>query len=250
VRRIAISLAVVLVGAACSGKSNERTVRVAAASDLSRAFAEVGKEFTSKTGIQPIFDFGSSGLLAKQIAQGAPFALFAAANREYVDQAVASGHCDGKSITPYARGRVVVWTPNGVAAPAKLEDLTDARFEHVAIANPDHAPYGHAAKQALERAGLWSRLEGRIVIADSVQATMQYAQAHTVQASLVALSLAVVTDGGSFLPIEASLYDPLEQSLVVCGTGEQADAARQLVAFLASSAGREIMTRYGFTLPK
>lgn len=242
-------LAAASVGLACSGKPHGRTVHVAAASDLARAFEDVGAQFTAKTGITPVFDFGSSGLLAKQITQGAPFALFAAANRQYVDDVVAAGRCDRSSITPYAQGRIVVWTARGTASPARLEDLADPRFERIAIANPDHAPYGLAAKQALEHAGLWARLEPRIVIADSVQATMRYAQAGTVQAAIVALSLAVVTEGGSALPVDPTLYDPLDQSLVVCGSGDDADAARQLVAFLASAPGREIMTRYGFLLP-
>jgi molybdate transport system substrate-binding protein len=246
VQRIVIAIAI--AGFAC-GKSHERSLRIAAASDLTRAFEEVGKGFESKTGITPIFDFGSSGLLAKQIAQGAPFALFAAANRDYVDQAVSSGHCDGASITPYARGRIVVWTPSDVPAPTKLDDLTDPRFGRIAIANPEHAPYGKAAKQALQRAGLWDKLEGRLVLGESVQATMQYAQSRTVPAAIVALSLAVISDGGAYLPIDPTLYDPLEQSLVVCGNGEEAAAARQLISFLASSAGREIMMRYGFLLP-
>jgi molybdate transport system substrate-binding protein len=235
--------------AACSSKSGHRSVRVAAAADLSRAFEELGKAFEAKTGITPIFDFGSSGLLAKQIENGAPYYLFAAASKSYVDEAVASGHCDATSARPYARGRIVVWCPSGVVAPTKLADLADPRFDKIAIANPDHAPYGMAAKQALEKTGLWPRVEGRIIMGENVQATMKYAQSSTVQAAIVALSLAVVTDGGAFLPIDGSLYDPLDQELVVCGNGEEADAARRLVEFINSPDGREVMTRYGFLLP-
>ncbi len=238
-----------VVSAACSSKAGHRSVRVAAAADLSRAFEELGKAFEQKTGITPIFDFGSSGLLAKQIENGAPYYLFAAASKSYVDEAIASGHCDAASARPYARGRIVVWCPSGVAAPTKLADLADPRFERIAIANPEHAPYGHAAKQALEKTGLWPQVESRIIMGDNVQATMKYAQTNTVQAAVVALSLAVVTDGGAFLPIEPSLYDPLDQQLVVCGNGEEADAARRLVDFINSPDGREVMTRYGFLLP-
>jgi molybdate transport system substrate-binding protein len=233
----------------CSSKSAQRTVRVAAASDLSRAFEELGKAFEQKTGIRPIFDFGSSGLLAKQIENGAPYFLFAAANKNYADDVAQSGHCDASTMHAYARGRIVVWCPTGVAPPAKLADLADPRFERIAIANPDHAPYGHAAKQALEKAGLWAQLDGRIVLGDSVQAAMQYAHTKTVQASIVALSLAEVTDGGEFLAIDPALYDPLDQELVVCGSGEEAEAARQLVDYIGSQDGREVMTRYGFLLP-
>ena len=235
--------------AGCSSKSNGRTVRVAAASDLARAFEEIGKEFTARTGITPEFNFGSSGLLAKQIEQGAPYFLFAAANREFADNVIKSGRCDGTSSRMYARGRLVVWTPSGVAAPTKLADLADPRFKRIAIANPEHAPYGTAAKQALEKAGVWPQVESRMVLAENVQATMLYARDHNAEAALVALSLAVVTDGGAFLPIDQSLHEPLDQQLVVCGNGEEADAARQLSEFINSREGREIMTRYGFLLP-
>ena len=246
------TVAVALLGiaaAACSPRSHGKTVRVAAAADLSRAFEELGRSFEKRTGITPVFDFGSSGLLAKQIEQGAPFYLFAAANQDYVAQAVKSGRCDATSVEPYARGRIVVWCPSGVAAPVKLADLTDPRFKRIAIANPDHAPYGLAAKQALEKAGLWDQLQNRIILGENVEATMQYARSGNVEAAIVALSLAVVTDGGSFLPIDQSEYAPLEQQLVVCGNGEEADNARQLVKYINSPEGREVMTRYGFVLP-
>jgi molybdate transport system substrate-binding protein len=250
VRRIVIVALAAVVGFACStGKPHKRSVRVAAAADLTRAFEELGSAFEAKTGITPVFTFGSSGLLAKQIAQGAPFALFAAASREYVDQAVDSGRCDRASMIVYARGQIGVWTPNGIAPPAKLEELTDPRFEHVAIANPDHAPYGKAAKQALQSTHVWDALENRIVLGDSVLATMQMAQSRSAQSAIVARSLAIVTDGGTFMPIDPTLYDPLDQALVLCGKGDETDAARELSTFVMSASGREIMTRYGFVLP-
>jgi molybdate transport system substrate-binding protein len=238
-----------LVAAACSAKSNGREVRVAAASDLAKAFEEVGKEFKARTGITPKFTFGSSGLLAKQIEQGAEYFLFAAANKRFAQHPVTAGRCDAASAKLYARGRVVVWTPSGIAAPAKLEDLTHERFKRIAIANPDHAPYGAAAKQALEKLGLWAQLEDRVVLGDNVQSTMLYARDRNAEAAIVALSLALVTDGGAFLPIDQSLHDPLDQQLVVCGSGEEAAAARKLAEFIGSREGREIMTRYGFLLP-
>ena len=234
---------------ACSSKSNGRTVRIAAAADTARAFTEVGKAFTQKTGITPQFDFASSGMLAKQIEQGAPFFLFAAANRTYVDQVIQTGRCDAKTAKTYARGQIVVWSPNGTAAPVKLEDLLDPRFTKIAIANPDHAPYGAAAKQALQKAGLWDQLQSKIVLGENVEATMQYARTKTVDASIIALSLAVVSDGGSFMKIDPSLYEPLDQAMVVCGNGEEADRAHQFLDFVLSPDGREVMTRYGFTVP-
>jgi molybdate transport system substrate-binding protein len=224
-------------------------VRVAAAADLARAFAELATEFKARSGVAIDLDFGSSGLLAKQIEQGAPYALFAAASKDYVDQVVKAGRCDGATAHLYARGRIVVWTPSGIAPPAKLADLADPRFRKIAIANPEHAPYGRAARQALDKAGVWPAIQDRIVLGENVQATMLYARDHNADAAIVALSLAVVTDGGAFLPIDPELHAPLDQAMVVCGHGDDARAAQQFASFVASPEGREVMTRYGFLLP-
>ena len=224
-------------------------MRVAAAADLAQAFEEVGKAFRAKTGIEPLFTFGSSGMLAKQIENSAPFYLFAAANRAYAEEAVASGRCDKTSMAAYARGRIVVWTPAGVVAPQTLAELADARFAKIAIANPDHAPYGKAAQEALQKAGVWDKVVDRLVLGDNVQSTRRFAQTKNADAAIIALSLAVVSDGGASLPIDPAMHAPLDQSLVVCGTGEEADRARQLEQFIGTADGREIMTRYGFLLP-
>ncbi|MBA3392350.1 MAG: molybdate ABC transporter substrate-binding protein [Deltaproteobacteria bacterium] len=245
---VAVVLATVLCGG-CSKTSGERVVRIGAASDLAKAFTELGKEFETRTGIRPEFTFGSSGLLSKQIAQGAPYFLFAAANKAFVDKVIEAGVCDGKTARTYGRGRVVVWTAGGTPAPKQLSELTEPRFKRIALANPDHAPYGVAGKQALEKSGLWAQLESRIVLAENVQATMLYARDGNADAAIVALSLAVVSDGGAYLPIDQFLHDPLDQQLVVCGKGAEADAARKFAELVASAEGRELMTRYGFVVP-
>jgi molybdate transport system substrate-binding protein len=248
VRRITSLVVVAAALAACS-RSHGKTVRVAAAADLAQAFDELGKAFEKKTGIKPLFDFGSSGQLSKQIEQGAPYALFAAADKAYVDEVVKAGKCDASTVKLYARGRIVVWTPSGVAAPKSLADLADPRFKKIAIANPAHAPYGQAAQQALQHAGVWDKLQDKLVLGDSIRSTMEYAQTHAVDAAIVAMSLAVVADGGSSLPIDDTTYAPLDQELVICAHGDGAKAARQLVDYIGSPDGREVMTRYGFALP-
>jgi molybdate transport system substrate-binding protein len=241
--------AVLLCAAACSSKESGRRIRVAAAADLGKAFEEVAKEFQARTGIAPEITFGSSGLLAKQIEQGAPFFLFAAANKDFITNVVKAGRCDGATARVYGRGRIVVWTRAGIAAPGKLADLADAaRYKKIAIGNPEHAPYGLAAKQALQRSNLWEQVEPRIVLGENIQTTMLYAREGNVDVAIVALSLAVVADGGAYLAIDQSLHEPLDQQLVVCGGGPEAEAARQLAAFIASREGREIMTRYGFSI--
>jgi molybdate transport system substrate-binding protein len=239
----------VLVCAACPKHENE-TFRVAAASDLQKAFEELGAKFEADTGIKPAFDFGSSGLLAKQIEQGAPYALFAAANRDFVDKAVASGHCDRSTIQIYSRGRIVVFTPTGVEPPKQLADVVDPRFKRIAIANPAHAPYGKAAQQALEKVEVWSKIQDRLVLGDNIQAAMMYAHTKNVDVALVALSLAMdYKADGTYFEVPTDLYAPLDQALVVCGTGDQAGRAKRFVDLLTSPNGRDIMKRFGFELP-
>jgi molybdate transport system substrate-binding protein len=240
----------VLAAAACSKPaSTERSVRVAAAADLAKAFTEVAREFKARTGIAVNLELGSSGLLAKQIEQGAPFSLFAAANRSFVDQVIEAGKCDAATAHSYARGQIVVYTPAGVDKPGRLGDLAAPRFHKIAIANPEHAPYGRAARQALEKAGVWPAIQDRIVLGENIQATMLYARDHNADAAIVALSLAIQSEDGAFLPIDPDLYAPLDQAMVVCGTGDGAAAARQFADFISSREGREVMTRYGFVLP-
>jgi molybdate transport system substrate-binding protein len=245
-----LTVLVFLLLAACSSKKNTDTgaakeVRVAAASDLAKAFEDVGKAFEQKTGIKPNFNFSSSGLLAKQIEQGAPFFLFAAANKNFVDQVVKSGKCDETTAQLYSRGRLVLWAKSG--APAKLTDLVDPKYKRIGIANPDHAPYGKAAKQALEKAGIYDQVKDRLVLAENISATMTYAKEGSVDVAFVALSLAIQTDAQLYSPVELDLHDPLEQTMVVCGKGPESDAARQLADFIVSTDGRAIMERYGFS---
>jgi molybdate transport system substrate-binding protein len=223
------------------------TVRVAMASDLQPAFEELGPAFREATGIEPVFTPGSTGLLARQLKEGAPFDVFAAAAVSFVDDVVAAGACDGATRQPYAQGRVVLWSAK--EAPARLEDLVDPRFATIAIANPEHAPYGRAARQALQRGGVWDQVASRMVYGENVLQAMQYARSGNADVALVALSLATVGEGGSFQPVDPALHDPLDQVLVVCGSGAGAEAGRRFAAFLATPDARAIMKRYGFRLP-
>jgi molybdate transport system substrate-binding protein len=219
--------------------------RVAAASDLATAFEEVGKAYTKQSGVKPIFDFGSSGLFAKQIEQGAPFSLYAAANKSFAEQVVKAGKCDAATLQLYSRGRIVLWGKNGT--PAKLEDLVDPKYKRIGIANPDHAPYGKAAIEAMKKAGIYDQVQGRLVMAENVLAAQTYAKEGQVDVSFSALSLAIAHHSDGYLAIAPDLHTPLEQSMVVCGKGPAADAAREFAKFVVSDAGRAIMESYGFS---
>jgi molybdate transport system substrate-binding protein len=230
--------------------SQHEPVQVAAASDLTRAFNEIGAAYEAETKQKVVFSFSSSGLLAQQIRQGAPFDLFAAANVTFADDLSVEGVCDGSTESRYARGKVVVWTKKDLVEPPKtLAELKDARFRRIAIANPAHAPYGAAAKEALLKLNLWDAIEPRIVYGENIKQTLQYAESGNAEAAIVALALVIGTQGGVILPIDASLHNPIEQALVVCRHGKNAAGARAFSAFVQGEKGRAIMQRYGFELP-
>jgi len=245
-------LAALVVIAGCGKKeaASSGAIKVAAAADLAFAFKEVGAAFEKKTGKKVTFTFGSTGQLAKQISEGAPYDVFAAANVSFVDEVVKAGACDGDTKAMYARGRIVVWTKNGgVAAVAALTDLADARFVKIAIANPEHAPYGKAAKQALEAAGLWEAVKSKIVYGENIQQTLQFAQTGNAEAAVAALSLAKVSDEGSYFLIDEKLHKPIDQAIVVCKHGVNQAVGKDFATFVNSEEGRAIMRKFGFLLP-
>lgn len=222
-------------------------ILVAAASDLRPAFELLGSEFSAATGTTVTFSFGSSGQLAEQIVNGAPFDLFASANVEFVDRVIAAGRGQADAKADYAVGRIVIWVPDG-EPPTHIEDLTGERFERVAIANPDHAPYGLAAMQALETAGIHDELRPRLVYGQNISDTFQIAKSGNVDAAIIALSLAIA-DGSEYTMLPADLHEPLRQALVVTSVGARGGAARAFAEFVASPEGREVMVRFGFVLP-
>jgi molybdate transport system substrate-binding protein len=231
--------------AACTKpKEAPQPLRIAAAADLARAFEAVGVELVKmEHGPPPIFTFGSTGLLAKQLVEGAPFDVFAAANVSFADEVLKAGVCDPASKALYARGRIVAWSPK--KAPLDLKDLAKPEYVKVAIANPEHAPYGRAAVEALTSAGVYAEVKPKLVFGENVQQALQFAQSGNAEVAIVALSLAIVSEG-AYLQIPTELHKPIDQALLVCS--KRPEAAR-FAQFVNSPTGRAIMRRYGFLLP-
>lgn len=223
-------------------------ITVAAASDLRFAFEELAEVFTAASGIRVTFSFGSSGQLREQIVNGAPFDLFASANVAFVDAVVASGRGIAETQADYALGRIVLWTPEGIEAPDSIEDLANPRFRRIAIANPDHAPYGLAAEQALRSVGVLDEVADRLVYGENISDTLRIARSGNADVGIVALSL-VVADGSAYVEVPDRLHEPLRQALVVTSTGARGRAATRFADFVGSPEGRAVMERYGFVLP-
>lgn len=214
-------------------------LRIAAASDLTEAFGALAPKFEQEANVKVTLTFGSSGLLSKQIAEGAPFDLFASANAQYVENAVKAGACDASSVKIYARGRLAL------LGGTTIEALADAGIRRIAIANPEHAPYGKAALQALTKLGTWDSLKPKLVFTENVRQAVQLADTGNADVALVAWSNVIDRDGGVSL-VDEELHAPIEQSLVVCTRGGNAEAARRFVQFLETEASRAAMQRFGF----
>jgi molybdate transport system substrate-binding protein len=248
-------LAAFVIALACVTACKDKTpatstspdeLTVAAASDLTPAFEELGREFESATKTKVVFVFGSTGMLTRQIEHGAPFDLFAAANVSYVDQLDQKGLIAPGSKAIYARGRITLWTPN--ESPLRLQgiaDLARPEVQRVAIANPDHAPYGLAAKQALQSAGVWDRVQPKLVYSDNIRQTLQYAETGNVEVSIVALSLSIQSNGRWTL-VPEELHQPIDQGLAIMKTTKNEQAARAFAAFINSPQGKATMKKYGF----
>lgn len=258
-RRFALIIITLLIAGACgglpspslpSGAAGDELV-VAAAADLTPAFNEIGALFEEQTGIRVVFNFGSTGQLAQQIERGAPFDLFYAANMSFIEALNDRGLVIADTMEIYAQGRIAIWTrPDSPLRPARVEDLRDPDYRRIAIANPEHAPYGQAAKEALERAGIWDAVQPRLVFGENVAQTLTLADTGNVDAAIVALSLSIQSNGNwTLIPAELHPDHPLLQmAAVVAGTQHEPEA-RRFIAFVNSAPGHAIMKKYGFILP-
>lgn len=222
---------------------------VAAAADVAPAFEELGREFEQQAGVKVVFSFGSTGMLTQQIENGAPMDLFAAANLDFINRLEKDGLIIPDTKALYARGRITLWTPkNSSVGVETISDLTRPDVKRIAIANPDHAPYGMAARQALESAGIWEAVKPKLVYGENIRQTMQYAQTGNVEVAIMALSLSMQSDGHWVL-IPEELHKPIDQALAVIKSTKHEQQARQFAAFINGPHGRAIMRKYGFGLP-
>ncbi|HZK66906.1 MAG TPA: molybdate ABC transporter substrate-binding protein [Chloroflexota bacterium] len=252
----ALSIILIVLVAAIGGcgpgpaadRGNE-VLTVAAATDLQFAFTDIGRLFEEKTGARVTFSFGSSGTLAQQIENGAPVDLFASADEEYVERLISRGSALPGSAAQYAVGRIALVTYRGSNLTlTRLYDLLRPEVRKVSIANPEHAPYGRAARQALTNAGLWEQVQPKLVYGENVRQALQFVETGNAEAGIVALSIADVPRV-SRVVVDDALYQPLNQTMVIVKGAKQESLARDFIAFVNGPKGRPVMQRYGFLLP-
>jgi molybdate transport system substrate-binding protein len=229
---------------------------LAAASDLKFAIEELAARFERETGHQLRLVFGSSGNFTTQLLQGAPFDLFMSADESYVYQLADAGKTLDRG-RAYARGRIGILVPTGspLKADGELKDLAaalkDGRLQKFAIANPEHAPYGARAREALQHAGLWTAIQSRLVLGENISQAAQYATSGSAQGGIVALSLALapaVARLGEFALIPEHWHQPLQQRMVLMKNA--APAARAFYDYLSTPPAQAVMRRYGFATPR
>lgn len=261
---LAVLLLVLLLTAGCGtgappGAASRPTtgaatgqVRVAAAADLQHALTEVVRlAEQARPGLDVQVTYGSSGLLRQQIEQGAPFDLYLSADLAYPQALAEAGLADTDDVFGYAVGRLVVWVPEGSDLPVEqgLAVLVDPRVRRVALANPEHAPYGVAARAALRSAGVWDGLQQRLVLGENVAQAADFVRSGNADAGVVALSLVLsdpLRDQGRWSELPQDGFPVLEQGGVVLAAAQDPAAARHVRDVLLDEQGREVMARYGF----
>ena len=221
---------------------------VAAASDVRPAFERLGAIHKERTGVRVTFTFGSSGQLAEQVKNGAPFNLFASANDRFVEEVVAAGRGDRSSVRTYAGGRLALWWRDGARPARTVADLAGLTFRRIAIANPEHAPYGVAAVDALRKAGVYDAVKERLVYGENVADTMRLASTGNADVAIGALSLAKTLGGGVLSEVPPSAHAPIRQTLVVTGPRSDWDAGRAFAALVTGADGKRVLHRHGFLI--
>ena len=243
------------LGAAQAQQHTSDVPNIAAASDLKFALEEIAAQFRRDTGQEVNLTFGSSGNFFRQISEGAPFQMFLSADESFVQRLTEQSRTEDEGML-YAIGRIVLFAPEGspLRADASFEDLraalADGRVQRFAIANPEHAPYGRAAEQALRSQGLWDAIQPKLVLGENVSQAAQFATSGSAEGGIFAYSLALspnVGNLGSYVLLPQAWHQPLRQRMVLIkGAG---DAARAFFVYVQEPAAREVFRKYGFVLP-
>lgn len=250
---VAVALSVLAIAPALDAAAPPN---IAAASSLQYALTEIAESFRRSTGQNLNIAFGASGTLRKQIAEGAPFEMFLSADEANVDALAAEGRTEDAGVR-YATGRLVLFLPTGslLKPDATLADLgaaaRDGRLRRLALANPEQAPYGRAAREALQKSGVWPQVAPKVTVSDNAAQAAQVAASGAAQAGIVANALArspAMAGKGTAVLLSSSLHAPLHQRMVL--TKRAGPVTRAFFAYLQQPAARTVFRRYGFTPPE
>jgi molybdate transport system substrate-binding protein len=255
--RIFRKLVITTFAVGCFALSNfaqQKRVRVAAAADLQTAMPEIAKAFEAetKTGVDVVY--GSSGNFYAQIRNGSPLDAFFSADSDYPRKLEESGLVEPHSLATFGIGSIVLWLPPGANCNPERDQwkcLQDPVVKKIAIANPEHAPYGRAAVAALHKAGLYDELKAKLVFGENISQAAQFVQSGNAQAGILALSLTLspALRSGKQWKIPSEFYPRIEQTAVVLKSTRDKTAAQQFVDFATRGPGREVLAKFGFQPP-
>jgi len=232
--------------------AQNQELRIAAAADLKFAMQELADQFAKQSSTKISVTYGSSGNFFTQLQNGAPFDLFFSADVDYPKKLEAAGLTIPDSLFTYAVGRLVIWMPPDPKLDLVKRGwniLLDPLVRKIAIANPEHAPYGRAAIAALQKAQIYQQVQFKLVLGENISQAAQFVQSGNAQAGIIAFSLAIappMKDGQRF-EIPSSMYPRLEQAAVILKDAQNQKAATAFLDFVKSSAGQAILAKYGFT---
>jgi molybdate transport system substrate-binding protein len=236
----------------CAVTVHAQPLRIAAAADLQFAMNDLVGQYEKSTGQKVSVSYGSSGNFRTQIENGAPFDLFFSADVQYPKLLISARLADANTLYIYAFGQLVLWAPAGanLQLPQRgFRVLEDPRVAKIAIANPEHAPYGRAAVAALRKAGVYDAVKAKLVYGENISQAAQFAESGSAQVGILALSLTYVDSmkSGERWEVPADMYPPLEQAAVVVHASANKPAAHAFLDYVKTAAAKEILARYGFT---
>ena len=226
-------------------------VQVAAAADLNYAMKDLAARFEQKTGNKVDLSFGASGNFYSQIQNGAPFDLFFSADLDYARKLAEAGKIESASVRTYAIGHLVLWVPNSSKldpGKLKMDLLLDPSVQRIAVANPQHAPYGRAAMAALEHFGMKDKVAGKLVLGENISQAAQFVQSGNTQAGLIALSPAM-KNAGRYWELPQDAYPELQQAVGILSSSKHKQAAQAFIDYISSPEGTAVLEQYGFRVP-
>ncbi|HMJ20278.1 MAG TPA: molybdate ABC transporter substrate-binding protein [Terriglobales bacterium] len=251
-RRLVLAVAIFLglSGGLCAAQE----ITVAAAADLQFVMQEVGARFQSATGKSVKLIYGSSGNFTQQLQNGAPFDMFFSANLDYPKQLEAAGLTEPGTFYQYAIGKIVVWVPNDSKLDVSLglRALLNPSLKKIAIANPQHAPYGKAAVAAMQKENIYEQVKDKFVLGENISQAAAFVASGSADVGIVALSLALspnMKDKGRYAEVPAADYPAIEQACVIMGSSKNKSVAQQFLKFIQSSPITELFQKYGFAIP-
>lgn len=244
-----LGLLMILLTGLCAAQE----ITVAAAADLQFAMQDIAGRFQKETGKSVRLIYGSSGNFFQQLQNGAPFDMFFSANLEYPKKLQVDGLVEPDSYYQYAIGKIVIWVRNDskLDVSSGLRSLLDPSIKKIAIANPQHAPYGQAAVAAMKKENIYERVSGKFVLGENISQTTSFVVSGSADAGIVALSLALspnLKDKGRYAEIPAADYPPIEQACVILKSSKQKDVAKAFLNFIKTPGVSDLFRSYGFAV--